>query len=175
MKEKFKTIPGHKDYQVSNLGRVKSFKHSKDGRLMKINVTGREYLGVQLYVNGKRKTCKVHRLVMLTFVGESDLQVNHKNGNKTDNRLSNLEYCTPGENLQHAYLYNLKDGLVGIKNHQSKLTEEDVKKIDCLLNEGVLTQKEISTKFNISRSVVASIKNGVSWSHVTGKKKRRYQ
>jgi len=61
------------------------------------------YLQVHLCVNGIHKTYKVHRLVLYTFLWKSDLTVNHKDGNKKNNHISNLEYCTQKENVKHSY------------------------------------------------------------------------
>ena len=101
--EHWKDVPNYEGlYQVSNLGRVKSLKFGKD-KILKPQEGKRGYMKVGLWKEGERKYSYVHRLIMLAFVGESDLQVNHKNGVKTDNCLENLEYCTASENTLHAY------------------------------------------------------------------------
>jgi hypothetical protein len=101
-------------YQISNLGRVKSLKFNKEIILKPMKLQN-GYLKVQLYklyyTNPKvvrpiiRKL--VHRLVLESFIGKSDLQCNHKNGIKTDNRLVNLEWITALENVRHS----IKTGL----------------------------------------------------------------
>ena len=90
--EIWKTIPGYENYQVSNLGRVKGTK------ILKPNVRPSGYVYAQLTINGKNKSISIHRLVMMTFVGISKLDVDHINGDKSDNRLSNLRYVTSREN-----------------------------------------------------------------------------
>lgn len=96
MKEVFKLINGFNGmYSVSNLGNVRN--EFKDIQLKPRN-TGKGYMIVTLYKQGKPKHYKVHRLVMSAFVGESKLQVDHINGNRGDNRLENLRYCTPRQN-----------------------------------------------------------------------------
>ena len=112
MKEQWKDIPGYEGYyQVSNTGKVKSltgYYKNKRSILLKHSLS-RGYSRVLLCVNNKRKSIYVHKLVMLAFVGESNgLQVNHINGVKTDNRLSNLEYVTQSENMKHAYRMGLE-------------------------------------------------------------------
>ena len=111
--EIWKDVVGYEGiYQVSNLGRVKSLNYNHTGKekVRKLDLGRKGYYLVVLCKGGKRKAHIVHRLVMLAFIGESDLQVNHKNGIKTDNRLENLEYCTASENIRHSFDTGLKSG-----------------------------------------------------------------
>lgn len=108
-KEIWKDIPGfEEDYQASSLGRIRSKDRKRGNRFYQsqIKATRMEkdgYLTVNLSSNGVLSTHKVHRLIMKTFIGEVDAltQVNHKDGDKTNNILSNLEYTTPQENSSH--------------------------------------------------------------------------
>ena len=111
MKEIFKDIKGYEGiYQISNLGRVKSLERKKWNRwsfyqkkekiLKGRNQKG--WLKVRLYKDGIGRNYLIHRLVLFAFVGESDLDINHKNFNRSDNRLNNLEYCTKKENVYHS-------------------------------------------------------------------------
>lgn len=104
--EIFEDIPWYKwKYQVSNLGRVRSINYNMTSNVSILvqHDNWWWYLQVWLSNNWKRKTFKVHRLVMLTFKWESRLDVNHRNWVKTDNRLDNLEYCTRKKNIKHAF------------------------------------------------------------------------
>lgn len=118
--ENWKTVKGYAEhYQVSNLGRVKSLPREyrwgygalrKQGeKILRPGTNSAGYASVNLVVNGISKNVVVHRLVAKAFLSNPDnkREVNHKNGNKTDNRLENLEWCTREENQQHAYATDL--------------------------------------------------------------------
>jgi len=86
-----------KSLSVSSKGRIKTFM----GKIYKGTIqTG--YYSTTVYINEKKCCKRVHRLMAQAFLGQSELQVNHKNGNKLDNRLINLEYMTNQQNCQHA-------------------------------------------------------------------------
>ena len=105
MKEIWKDVVGWEGlYQVSNLGRVKSLPwvgHHKNDIIMKMFGNGTGYLTVMLYKPAKKKL--VHRLVAEAFIPRPDgkAQINHIDGNKTNNRVDNLEWCTQSENMRH--------------------------------------------------------------------------
>lgn len=99
MSEEWRKIPsfGNK-YQVSNSGEVFSFKFKR----LLTPYLNNGYVHYHLFTpEGKAVNKRAHRLVMLSFVGDSELPVNHINGVITDNRLENLEYCTQMENVHH--------------------------------------------------------------------------
>lgn len=104
MEEIWKDIEGYEGiYQVSNLGRVKSLKHSKEGKLLKGRVTGKGYLSVVLFRNSVRKSNSIHRLVAQAFIPnpENKPEVNHIDEDKTNNNIDNLDWSTPKENSNH--------------------------------------------------------------------------
>ena len=103
MIEEWRDIKGYEGlYQVSNLGRVKSFKGVSE-RILKIGVDRYGYISINLFKNNKRKLCKVHRLVAEAFIPNQDNkpQVNHIDEVKTNNMVSNLEWVTAKENSNH--------------------------------------------------------------------------
>lgn len=116
MQEIWKDIPGYESiYQVSNLGNIKSLKsgnhHSKTKILTPVCADGR-YLRVSLYKDKIPKYFPVNRLVAMAFIPNPDNkpQVNHINGNKKDNCVKNLEWCTSSENNLHAYKTGINKG-----------------------------------------------------------------
>jgi len=105
MKLELKHLKESENYLVSTCGRIfsKKRKGSKGGELKQFYVKG--YKRVSLWIDGKMKVKQTHRAVAETFIPNPDnkTQVNHINGNKTDNFLTNLEWCTAKENSQHAH------------------------------------------------------------------------
>ena len=108
--EIWKDIEGFSGYQISNLGRVKSYYNNKR-ILLKQNKIGRGYYVVNLYKNNISKTSHVHRLVAEAFIENkyNKLTVNHINGLKTDNNVNNLEWATYSENTKHAWKTGLME------------------------------------------------------------------
>lgn len=103
MKEIWKNIVGYHGYMASNLGRVKSFLTNSDGKILKQRY---DKDGYKMVWTKYRSGARVHQLVLLAFNPEGYFKgavVNHKNGDKEDNRLINLEWATISENTQHAY------------------------------------------------------------------------
>lgn len=88
----------YENYQVSNFGRILSlnYNHTGKSKLLKPGDDGHGYLQVDFFKDGKRKSCKVHRLVAETFLLNPDNLpcINHKDEDKTNNLVENLEYCT---------------------------------------------------------------------------------
>lgn len=99
MQEIWKDIKGYEGlYQVSSMGNVKSlnYNHTKEEKILRLGVDSNKYLIVNLYKNSKGKSLRVHRLVLRAFnpVENMDkLEVNHKDENKQNNNLNNLEWC----------------------------------------------------------------------------------
>lgn len=111
--EIWKDIVGYEGlYQVSNLGRVKSLpRATTNGKILKVQVNRlNKYCYVALCRDNKKMFKRVHILVANAFLGANPnkLQVNHIDGNKENNNVYNLEYCTQSENMKHAYLTGLE-------------------------------------------------------------------
>ena len=113
--EEWRDIPGYEGcYQASNLGRIKSVRR---GIIMRPFSNGR-YQQIILSVSGKKSIPTIHRLVMEAFVGKSELTIDHKDGNKINNRLDNLEYVTNHENIQR-YFAGKRDLPFGVYRSKS--------------------------------------------------------
>lgn len=120
--------------------------------------------------NGKKQAkLEVHRLVAAAFLGPKppSTEINHKDGDKTNNRVSNLEYVTHYENMIHAQEMNLfrpKEIGRGMANGNARLTDDDVRAIRLL--RGKATKREVAEQFGISIHNVCAIWRRVSWRHI---------
>lgn len=122
MIEIWKDIKGYEGrYQISNLGRVKSLCRLEE-KIMHPVTTKKGYLQVRLSSGQCTKGLKVHRLVALNFIPNPNdkPEVNHLDGNKKNNLVTNLEWCTPKENMGHASQNNLLRDVSGNKNPNCK-------------------------------------------------------
>lgn len=130
-------------------------------------IDDRGYLVIFISINKKRYFCKAHRLVYAYFKNElvGEREINHIDGNKTNNNINNLELSNRSDNIKHAF----KTGLIklpkGSKNNFSKLTEIQVMEIRKLRNENT-TVKELSKMFNISKTNIIDIINRKLWKHI---------
>lgn len=106
MKENWKDVPDYEGlYQVSDLGNIKS---AYSNIILKPSVDRYGYVRFSATKNKKQKTLRIHRIVMNVFnPTKAFMQINHIDGNKANNALSNLEWCTDSENKKHAYAAGL--------------------------------------------------------------------
>lgn len=177
IKEKFKDVVGYPDYMVSNFGRVVSkerkvrFKHAVTGEehfrtlneiLLKQYNSKFGYKFVQLRIGGVPKNFTIHRLVAIAFIDNPDNYkvVNHKNGNKIDNSIENLEWCTDVYNHEHATKNNLKPS--GERVGSSKLNDACVKAIRGLAAKE-WSDTDIAELFGVHRSTINLVKNHKTW------------
>ena len=157
MKEIWRKIKSYPDYQVSNLGRVKSFKTSTP-RILKGCIC-KGYNLVVLCEEGRCKTFRVHRLVGLYFVkGKTKYrnEINHIDGNTNNNFSVNLEWVTAKENSRH------RTEVLNKRN--SNLTAKQVIRIRSLYPK--LTMQEIADQFGIWKGSVHRILRRDTWQHI---------
>jgi DNA-binding CsgD family transcriptional regulator len=120
------------------------------------------YYYVNLY-DPEKHTVRVHKMVAETFLGKSDKIVNHKDGVKTNNSVSNLEYVTHSENTRHAYEIGLMKK--GENKSWAKLSEKDVCDIKKMFVENI-SSTEIANKYKVSVGTISNIRSGRAWKDV---------
>lgn len=176
--EIWKDIEGYEGiYQVSDEGNVRSLdritkykntihKMKLSGKPIKGNTNTRGYRYVNLCKNSNKKTITVHRLVMKHFIPnhENKSEINHIDGNKTNNKLSNLEWVTSKENYDHSVSIGLRKNRY--KGNNPKLNENEVKAIREMYDSGNYTQKEIAEKYDVNRNTIGDLLSRKSWSWV---------
>lgn len=153
-------------YEVSNLGRFKTNRY-KGRDVVKIMTTSNDSDGYQI-ITLLGKTFKAHRLVALQFINnnEDHPQVNHIDGDKRNNKASNLEWCTAKQNVMHSHKTGLKIPTRGSDCSWSILNESTVKEI--LLKHSLrMKQRDIATLYGVSYKLVNSVIKRRIWKHVT--------
>lgn len=170
MREVFEDLKGFEDsYQISDQGRVFSKRRMRGnqiiyGRELALQITNDNYLKVHLCKNGVDKAYYLHRLVAKQFLNNPDNlpQVNHKDGNKANNCVSNLEWCTRDYNREHAVENHLMQH--GEKRPSHKLTEKDV--LEIYKYKGVLTGAELGRRYGVSKNTINIIQRGGKWKYL---------
>lgn len=162
-------------YSVSSCGQVRRDVPSRGfgsrsfaGKIMSQKKCTDGYRSVSLYpLQGKQKQIHVHRLVAIAFIGPvpSGLVVNHKDGIKHNNDLSNLEYLTTSQNIKHAYASGLAKGKPGETNSNVVLNDDAIRAIRLLHSEG-WTNNSISRAMRINPGKISRIVNGHIWKAV---------
>lgn len=154
-------------YLINRYGQVYSL-HSK--KLISQRLDRYGYVRCNLYRDGEHVTITIHRLVALAFIPNPDNlpEINHKDGNKLNNHVDNLEWVTTSENQKHAYSIGLSKPKLGEQNPTAKYTKEDVVKVCELLKNG-FGNAQIAKITGYSLSFIEKIKYGECWTHITSK------
>ena len=169
----WKDIVGYEDiYQVSSTGQVKRLAAAK-GRSVQGNYilaqvdNGSGHIRVGLCYHSRVTRYYVHRLVATAFLSppsKDQTEINHKNGNPSDNRVENLEWVTRLENERHA-ITKLGKSNAGAANGMSKLTTAQVLEIRALAKSGHGRQS-LAQRFNVSYFTIRNIAMRKSWTHI---------
>jgi len=173
MKEIWKDIPGYEGiYIASNFGNIKRLvgKFCRKERLLKQTDNGKGYKRVDLSKNGISKPYRVHRIILLTFIGicPIDMESLHIDGNSYNNNLNNLKWGSKSENakdtVKHGTNMLIKTRYLFTRdNHPSaKLNSEKVILIKDMIKDG-LTNIQIGKIFSVNRQTIRDIRLNRTW------------
>ena len=146
-------IPGHPGFSCDTDGVI----YGKRGKPLAGYIDRCGYHEVLLSENGKTKNYLAHRLVLASFKpceNMDELQTNHKNGNKLDNRLDNLEWCSRSENIRHSYSNGLQKVITNPHGTFRVLAPDDLATIRDMHAQG-FTDKAIAERIGCSREIVS--------------------
>lgn len=177
MEHEWKPVVGYEGlYEISIDGQIRALARtgwhegrwgkllmSFPAREMKTRLAPNGYRYIKLRRPGeKAQHCLVHRLVMAAYVGEppAGKQVNHKDGNKDNNHVCNLEYVTPGQNLRHCI------DVLGKKRGERKNSKLNSHKVE-LIRADQRPLRQIADDFGVSVQSVSMVKRRLTWAHVT--------
>ena len=174
MKEKPIYINGKKsNYTVTINGDIYSLNYGRSGKKKKLVPCGCKdktgYLYVNLYYKKKLHRKLIHRLVAMSCLPnpENKPEVNHKDGNKKNNKATNLEWVTEKENTYHAYKTKLRKVHFGEGATDAKITKKTVKNICKMLEENEKGTREIADELGVSFAIVSNIKHKKAWLEVS--------
>jgi hypothetical protein len=153
-------IKDFEKYSITRDGRVWSWHRNL---FLSPGLAGKGYPMVVLFRDGKPYNRLIHRLMAQTYIPnpENKREVNHKDGNKQNNFLNNLEWATPHENRLHGYKIGLHGS--GENHHQAKLKQSQVDYIREQYATGKYTFARIANVFGVSTSLIQKIVNRIKW------------
>lgn len=179
--EIWKNIEDFEGFQISNLGRIKRLEYKKwcvpnnsfstmKEKILKTSFNNsKSYERIKISLNNRTKIYSIHRLVAITFIPNPNNypQINHIDGDKSNNKVENLEWCTNNENMKHRYEVLKKFSFPkGESCNFSKLNKEKVIEISKLIKDGY-KDKDIARMYNLkSTSTIIFIRQGITWKHL---------
>ena len=154
------------EYFVTYEGDVYSYKHSGCHKMIPTK-SANGYIKIKICVGGRIYNRNIHRIVAETFIPnpENKPEVNHIDGNKHNNAVSNLEWTTRKENADHAYTHGLFGK--GEELARSSISDAKCREICGLLQDTSLSYNEISQAVHVSKRIVSSIAKRQSWKHIS--------
>lgn len=174
--EIWEDIPNYQNfYQANPCGLIKSLPKSlrvKNGfrvtkELIIANTNnGNGYLVCSLSKNTKRKSILLHRIIAMTFIPNPNNlpEVNHKDGNKNNNHVDNLEWCARQENIDHSWDKKLTN-CIGEKHHNSKLNNQKVKEIRDKYSLGNYSYSKLAKEYETGLFNIRNIVKRHTWNH----------
>jgi hypothetical protein len=185
VEERWSPIPGFALYDASTLGRIRSWNQrgrnchgvrAKNPRLMKLSQRPDGYVAVRLpRDNGVVKTMKVHRLVLLAWVGEPPVdpvngrwESSHMDGQRNRNELNNLAWEAPRANFRRQTPHGRREKSYrrGERHHNAKLTAADVEAIKTAYAAGGISQRKLARQHGVTQGAISHILRGRNWSGV---------
>lgn len=165
MQEVWKDIKDYEGYyQISNYGRLKSFKVDSKGKIMKLTNKYGDYLSIVLQGKGKpKRSVRIHRLVAEAFIPNPDNlpEINHKDGNKQNNKVDNLEWVTHRENTVHSMKILHPNSNNGMINYNKYIRPKPIVQMD--MNNKVLAvfdnAEEASRKTGVCARNILQVAN----------------
>jgi hypothetical protein len=178
--EEWRAVVGFDGYEVSNLGRVRSWLPSgrykceePPPRILAGSINAHGYRAVTMRVDGLVRTLRVHRLVALAFHGEPEPGFDiccHNDGVRTNNHVDNLRWDSHAGNFSDKPKHGTT--VRGVDSPTSVLTEAQVLAIDTELRKGTRSQSDIAAEFGVSQGNVGHIATGSTWGWLTGRENR---
>ena len=161
----FREIEGFSRYRVNILGEVYNIEKNKF-----VNSYIDRIISLWDKNLKKTKTKLIHRLIAQAFIPNPDpdklIQINHKDGNKLNNTISNLEWCTNQQNAIHAHKIGLKVGLIGEDNSNSKLSEKQILEIRSRYENGNILQRELGEIYGVGQTQISRIVRNKLWKNI---------
>ena len=156
-------------FEISNNGQLRNIKTETIYK-QTINKKGYCQVCVSLGSRSKKKIFRIHKAVAETFISnpENKQEVNHKDGDKSNNNVSNLEWVTASENIQHAYQNGLKKPLYGMDNGASKLTQSDIEYIRerFVYGDHKCGARALGRKFNVDKNMILDVVRHISYTNI---------
>lgn len=157
-------------FDVSTDGKIRNSRTCRVYKTWINKYTGYEQICVSLGESNKKKIFKIHKAVAETFISnpENKPEVNHKDGNKLNNNVDNLEWVTSSENMRHAIDTGLLKPRQGIDCSQAKLTVDDVHYIrECYIPyDPEFGARALARKFGVTHSIILKVLNYVTYVNV---------
>jgi hypothetical protein len=158
------------NYFVNELGQIKTtnWKNAKIERNMSPCINSSGYYQTVFVIDGNNKSVTIHRIIAEVFIPNPDKkpEVNHKNGNKLDNTVENLEWVTRKENIQHCIDNKLQTPFKGSEVGTSKLIEKEVLEIRNKFIPKIYGRKKLAEEYNVSPLTIKDIVIRRTWKHI---------